>query len=189
MQTTCACCAGTSGDQGLRSVFDSCQAERCPAVAGPGAASRAGILNFYDVRARACGMDTAARTAAAEIPTKILEARFIEFMEIPPLQERNRDKEDFAKEGIRPDLLDMMKQYGTLEHGKWNVQEIFEYRYETNKAEGLFACLARLRGNLFVTGLIASDAKVIEGEDMPADWIKPPDLLTILTDARFEKKL
>ena len=42
--------------------------------------------------ARACGMDTAARTAAAEIPTKMLESRFIEVMEVNPrLQERNRD--------------------------------------------------------------------------------------------------
>jgi len=39
--------------------------------------------------ARACGMDTAARTAAAEIPTTMLEVRIIEFMEIPPLQERD----------------------------------------------------------------------------------------------------
>jgi hypothetical protein len=43
--------------------------------------------------ARACGMDAAARTTAAEIPTKMPEARFIELMEVrPPLHnERNRD--------------------------------------------------------------------------------------------------
>jgi hypothetical protein len=46
---------------------------------------------IFMMSACACGMDAAARTAAAEIPTKMLEARFIEFMEIPPLQERNRD--------------------------------------------------------------------------------------------------
>ena len=33
--------------------------------------------------ARACGMDATARTAVAEIPTKMLEARFIDFMEVP----------------------------------------------------------------------------------------------------------
>ena len=98
-----------------------------------------------------------------------------------------RTKEDFAKEGIPPMLLEMMKQYGTLEQGKWNAHEIFEYRFETNKSDGLFACLARLRGNLFVTGLAGNDVDGLEGLD--AGWIKPTDLLGILTDARFEKKL
>jgi hypothetical protein len=100
-----------------------------------------------------------------------------------------RTKEDFAKGGIPPELLEMMKQYGTLEQGKWSAHEIFEYRYEINNTEGLFACLARLRGNLFVTGLVTEDATTLEGENMADDWIKPIDLLTILTDARFETKV
>jgi hypothetical protein len=73
-----------------------------------------------------------------------------------------RTKEDFAVEGIPAELLEMMKHYGTLEQGKWNVHDTFEYRYQTNKPDGLFACLARSRGNLFVTGLVAGDARKIE---------------------------
>jgi hypothetical protein len=97
-----------------------------------------------------------------------------------------RTKEDFAVEGIPAELLEIMRQYGTLEQGKWNVHEIFEYRYQTNKPDGLFACLARFRGNLFVTGLVAGDARKVETLD--SEWIKPSDLLGILSDARFEKR-
>jgi hypothetical protein len=101
-----------------------------------------------------------------------------------------RTKEDFAKEGIPPDLLEMMRQYGTLEQGKWNASETFEYRFDSNKIEGLFACLARLRGNLFVTGLVASDATVLKGDatDWAADWIAPSSLLGMMDDPRFEEK-
>jgi hypothetical protein len=98
-----------------------------------------------------------------------------------------RSKEDFAKDGIPSILLEMMKQYGTLEQGKWNARETFEYRYETNRPDGLFACLARLRGTLFVSGLVVSDANVLK-EEIDADWIKPTDLLGVLTDSRFERK-
>ena len=50
-----------------------------------------------------------------------------------------RSKEDFAKEGIPPALLDIMKRCGTLQQGKWNERKIFEYRFEVNPEDGLFA--------------------------------------------------
>jgi hypothetical protein len=54
-------------------------------------------------------------------------------------------KEDFHN-GAPAELLEMMQKYGTLEQGRWNANETFEYRFEVNEKEGLFACLARLRG-------------------------------------------
>jgi hypothetical protein len=80
-----------------------------------------------------------------------------------------------------------MKRYGTLEQGKWNVREIFEYRFEPNEQEGLFACLARLRGAVFVTGFAVQDAKVIV-EDNGPDWVVPSDLLQKVNDPQFEKR-
>jgi hypothetical protein len=59
-----------------------------------------------------------------------------------------RSKEDIPKGGLPPILFEMMNRYGTLEQGKWNTREIFEYRFEVNESDGLFACLARLRGAL-----------------------------------------
>jgi hypothetical protein len=98
-----------------------------------------------------------------------------------------RTKEDMFRGGVPPMLLEMMKQYGTLEQGKWNVREVFEYRFELNEKEGLFACLARLRGSLFITGFAVEDAKVIAHDDGP-DWIVPSDLLQMLNDPLFEKR-
>jgi hypothetical protein len=46
-----------------------------------------------------------------------------------------RTKEDFAR-GVPKILLEMMREYGTLEQGKWNVSEAFEYRYSLNKPGG-----------------------------------------------------
>jgi hypothetical protein len=98
-----------------------------------------------------------------------------------------RTKEDLFRGGIPPMLLEMMKRYGTLEQGKWNVREIFEYRFELNEQEGLFACLARLRGVVFVTGFAVQDAKVIAEDDGP-DWIVPSDLLQKVNEPQFEKR-
>jgi hypothetical protein len=97
-----------------------------------------------------------------------------------------RTKEDFAKDGIPNELLEMMHLYGTLEQGKWTAREVFEYRFNISKDQGLFMCLARLRGGLFVCGFAANDAEVLQ--DDPNDWIKPSDLLTMLDDPRFEKR-
>jgi hypothetical protein len=97
-----------------------------------------------------------------------------------------RSKEDFARGGIPAELLEMMQKYGTLEQGKWNVREIFEYRFETNENDGLFMCLARFRGNFFVTGFAVRDAAVIENGEI--DWIKPSELLGMLNNPAFEKR-
>lgn len=98
-----------------------------------------------------------------------------------------RTKEDFAQGGVPPLLLKMMRRYGTLEQGTWNTAKIFEYRYELNAADGLFACLARLRAGLYVTGFAISDFGVI-AEDPSHEWIKPQDLLTMMYDPAFQKR-
>jgi hypothetical protein len=98
-----------------------------------------------------------------------------------------RSKEDIRKGGLPPILFEMMNRYGTLEQGKWNTHEIFEYRFEVNENDGLFACLARLRGALFVTGFAVKDAQAIVADEA-ADWIAPSGLLGILTDPTFEKR-
>jgi len=98
-----------------------------------------------------------------------------------------RTKEDFAKDGIPKELLEMMHLYGTLEQGKWTAREAFEYRFNVNEDTGLFMCLARLRGGLFVCGFVASDGTALP-EDDPNGWIKPSQLLAILDDQKFEKR-
>jgi len=54
-----------------------------------------------------------------------------------------RTKEDALRGGIPVQLLEMMNLYGTLEQGKWRTSETFEYRYELNSDERLFAFVAR----------------------------------------------
>jgi hypothetical protein len=87
-----------------------------------------------------------------------------------------RTKEDFSKDGVPPELLEIMPKYGTLAQGKWNSSETFEYRYDLNEKDGLFACLARLRTGLFVSGFVASDADSVTPE-LEGHWIKPNELL------------
>ena len=81
----------------------------------------------------------------------------------------------------------MMRSYGTLEQGKWNAREAFEYRYEVNKKDGLFACLARLRAMLFITGFAAKDASTLLS-DQAGDWVKPSELLGKMNEPIFEKR-
>jgi hypothetical protein len=86
-------------------------------------------------------------------------------------------------------LLELMQRYGTLEQGKWNTREVFEYRYETNEKDGLFACLGRFRGNLFVSGFAVRAGSVLpvdEGTDWT--WIQSSRLLDILSEPRFENR-
>ena len=96
-----------------------------------------------------------------------------------------RTKEDFAR-GVPKILLEMMREYGTLEQGKWNVSEAFEYRYSINKPGGIFACLARFRDNLFVTGFTAPSAAV--AADVDAAWLRPCDLLNTAQTDEFRRK-
>jgi hypothetical protein len=97
-----------------------------------------------------------------------------------------RTKEDFVEEGVPKVLLDMMREYGTLEQGKWNVREAFEYRYSINRGEGIFACLARFRDNLFVTGFTAPYAAV--AADVAAGWLMPRDLLDAAKSEEFARR-
>jgi len=100
-----------------------------------------------------------------------------------------RTKEDFAKDGIPKDLLQMMNRYGTVQQGQWNERETFEYRFEVNEKDGLYICLARLRGGLFVGGFAAANGEEIIKADTDNDWIIPSDLLGMMNNPRFEKKL
>ena len=102
-----------------------------------------------------------------------------------------RSKEDFARDGLPQALLDMMQRYGTLEQGRWKPAEIFEYRFDINKDDGLFMCLARLRSGLFVTGFALADATKLEQEadNHEIAWIRPSSLLAMLNDPAFSKKL
>jgi hypothetical protein len=84
-----------------------------------------------------------------------------------------RTKEDFHG-GAPPELLNLMQRYGTLEQGRWNTNEIFEYRFEVDEKEGLFICLARLRGGLYVSGFAVSDALILEKRGANEfGWIQP----------------
>jgi len=97
-----------------------------------------------------------------------------------------RTKEDFARHGVPQALLDIMTRYGRLQQGTWDTRKTFEYRFETNASEGLFGCLARLRGGLFVSGFAAREAAVItEGTD---DWIRPSELLTVMHAPFFARR-
>jgi hypothetical protein len=98
-----------------------------------------------------------------------------------------RTKEDIPKGGLPPMLFEMMNKYGTLEQGKWNTREIFEYRFDVNEREGLFACLARLRGGLFVTGFAVNDTNSIVPDEV-SDWTAPSELLGMIMDPRFETR-
>jgi hypothetical protein len=97
-----------------------------------------------------------------------------------------RTKEDFARGGIPAALLEMMHRYGTLEQGKWNTKETFEYRFNLNPDDRIFMCLARFRGGLFTCGFAINDATSLPQDDI--EWIKPPALLRMLDTEQFAKK-
>jgi hypothetical protein len=98
-----------------------------------------------------------------------------------------KTKEDFARDGIPPYLFEIMPGYGTLIQGQWNERETFEYRHAVNAKDGLFACLAKLRKGLFVTGFAATDATVLPSEI--TEWLHPDDPQMLLDLPRFQKKL
>jgi hypothetical protein len=84
----------------------------------------------------------------------------------------------------------MMQRYGTLEQGTWNANETFEYRFEVNEKEGLFACLARLRGGLYVSGFAVGEATTLEKHEdaNEIEWIRPSNLLAMVDAPRFAEK-
>jgi len=100
-----------------------------------------------------------------------------------------RTKEDFAKLGVPKELIEMMPGYVTIQQGKWDTQQEFEYRFAVNDNDGIFGCLARFRAGLFVTGFALKDGDMLPESERGNDWIKPNDLLTILHRAEFEKRL
>jgi hypothetical protein len=98
-----------------------------------------------------------------------------------------RTKEDFARDGVPPIFFQMLPGYGTLVQGQWNERETFEYRHAINAQEGLFGCLARFRRGFFAFGFAVTDASVVPESDM--DWVQPRDLLPLLQNPQFTKKL
>jgi hypothetical protein len=99
-----------------------------------------------------------------------------------------RTKEDVLRGGVPNMLLKMMSHYGTLEQGKWRASETFEYRYEFNATDGLFAFLARARGAFYVTGFVVEDAASVQGDEDADDWIAPSALLQMIADPRFQTR-
>lgn len=98
-----------------------------------------------------------------------------------------RTKEDYQRGGVPRELVDILPKHETLRQGSWNTQKVFEYRYDLNPEDGLFACLARFRAGLFVAGFAVRDEKML-GQDDKADWIAPTSLLDILTEPGFERR-
>lgn len=89
-----------------------------------------------------------------------------------------RTKEDFMKDGVPSELLDIMRQYNTLIQGEWNAAETFEYRFDTNTHDGLFGFFARLRRGVFILGFAVRDGDVLRNNpDLDGDWIQPRQLL------------
>jgi hypothetical protein len=99
-----------------------------------------------------------------------------------------RTKEDVLRGGIPTSLLEMMNRYGTLEQGKWRASETFEYKYELNDVEGLFAFIARARGAFYVSGSVIEDAATIADNEDAESWIAPSGLLGMMDDPRFESR-
>jgi hypothetical protein len=97
-----------------------------------------------------------------------------------------RTKEDFLVDGIPAELLELFPKHDFLKQGGWSAQEAFEYRYSTNKTDGLFGCFARCRSGLFVVGLAAADAASIAG--IGNNWIRPVDVLGILENPEYQKR-
>lgn len=98
-----------------------------------------------------------------------------------------RTKEDYQRGGVPQELVDMLPKHRALQQGSWNTRKVFEYRYDLNPEDGLFACLARFRASLFVAGFAIRDEKLIQ-EDDKAHWISPTHLLDILTEPAFERR-
>jgi hypothetical protein len=47
---------------------------------------------------------------------------------------------------------------------RWTIARTFEYRHRVNTRDGLFACLAKLRKGLFVSGFAATEASILPSE-------------------------
>jgi hypothetical protein len=122
---------------------------------------------------------------------KVVLALYFERFQIPLINEGRisgmwRSKEDFAH-GVPSELLKMMLEYGTLEQGSWNARETFEYRFSENKKDGVFMCLSRFRNGLYTAGFATVDATQLPSDEL--GWIKPADLLGMVDQPQFLRKL
>jgi hypothetical protein len=99
-----------------------------------------------------------------------------------------RTKEDFAKYGVPTEIIEMMPGYATLQQGKWDTKKEFEYRFSVNRDDGIFGCLARFRTSLFVTGFAIKNGELLPDAER-GGWIRPMELLSILKNPEFEKRL
>jgi hypothetical protein len=97
-----------------------------------------------------------------------------------------RSKEDFARDGFPPRLVEIFPHYATLSQGGWNVRETFEYRHDQNIQGGLFGCIARLRQGLFVMGFAVTNTDVLTSE--VGDWVHPAGPVELLDCSRFRRK-
>jgi hypothetical protein len=103
-----------------------------------------------------------------------------------------RTKEDFARNGVPRELLELFPNYGTLTQGRWSEHETFEYRSAVNRNDGIFGFFARFRWGLFVLGFAVLNAAVLAAHERAAhdpDWVTAGDLLRLLETARIEEKL
>jgi hypothetical protein len=97
-----------------------------------------------------------------------------------------RTKEDFAF-GVPQELINLLPGYATMIQGSWNLSDVFEYKYATNDADGLFGCFVRFRRGLFVLGFAISDEGALQrATRVSGDWIGPGGILD--DQLHFERK-
>jgi hypothetical protein len=99
-----------------------------------------------------------------------------------------RTKEDFHQ-GVPLELINMMGQHNKLVQGRWDTGSTFEYKFDTNKDEGLFGCFVRFRHGLYVLGfaLESRDTLSANKELLDGGWLAPRELLS--TNPQFSKRL
>ena len=103
-----------------------------------------------------------------------------------------RSKEDFARNGVPRELLEIFPGYATLTQGRWSEHETFEYRHAINYEDGLFGFFARFRWGLFVLGSVVENAAVLQSHERAADdgrWVEACDLLSQSRAADMSKKV
>jgi hypothetical protein len=97
-----------------------------------------------------------------------------------------RSKEDFALAGVPSELLEMFPEYRSLFQGNWDTKQIFEYRFNLNRGEGLFGLVAKFRDGIFTIGFAVSDlSSGVSGAD---EWVRPSDPETVINSPRYQRK-
>lgn len=120
----------------------------------------------------------------------VLALYFEHFQEPLPLAggvyARFKTKEDFASNGIPEELFQILPRYKTIQQGRWNERETFEYRFDINKSDGLFGCLIKLRKSLYIVGFAATNAANLGAEINGV--IHPDDPKKLLNIPWFREK-